>query len=1056
MIILGLDIGTSSIGWSLIEENHQKIINTGSVIFQEGVNRSPVGKEESLNATRRNAKQIRRQKFRKKQRKMLLMKLLQDLAWCPTDLVQLQEWQKLNPYELRALALDKPLTQLEIGRVLYHLSQRRGFKSSRKSGDNDEGALYKGSEGKRGITELEKAIQEGGFRTLGEYLASINPHEIRRRNRYTLRKMYEAEFELIWENQIKLQPKLIQNIDYQAIIKKHCSPKYQRKLLDKDLKFFLKDYIIYFQRGLKSQKGRVGKCTLEPKKRRAPKSSLLFQEFRILDKLYSLRITGSGRTDSPLTKEEFTKAFEVLNKTKEKTIKDILKLCKLEGYNTNYPLEDKIKGNTTAYELMKVFGKDWVMLSASEQNKIWEVVYMADDNEWLEIYGQEKWNLSPENATKLKKVSFEKSYAELSHKALSRLVPSMKNEGLEYSSACQKLGYHHSQLIDNQAIKNTLLQEPKNLRNPIVQQALYVLRKLVNQIIQEYALKPDIIRVELARELKMKRVERENINSANKKAKDEHDRITKILLKEIPAFKKESDISREDIIKYKLWEECSNICPYTGKSINISQLYNGEFEIEHIIPYSRSLDDAFNNKTLCERSFNLRKGNLTPYELKEKGIINEKEYDGMVERAKSFKRNGKFNYNKFKKFLQKTVDDDFVKRQLNDTAWIAKESKTWLSSICDKVQISMGGATAELRHLWGLNSILNKHGLNLKNRDDHRHHALDALVVALTSPGMLQALSKNHEKGIRTTERQFPLPWPNFRKDAQDALNQILVHQKRKNRPRGKLHDETFYGAVLDRNGSHKRQGKDLYYFKVKKPLESLSPAQIDKIADPVIKKIVKERIRAMGENPDDKKFKIPSGCFNEPLYMYSKKGKKILIKKVSIHDVGSNKIQLREGVYVDSGSNHHIVIYQKPDGKRDGKVVSLFEVVQRRKYKQPIINANVGADNQFVMSLSINEMVLIDDEKTGFSTAKLKWNENLKAFEDDNGTLRLAELSPYLYRVQYIDSAQFTIALRHHLTAVLKNEYGEEIGRKFAKPNTFKGIKVKINILGEIEPCND
>jgi hypothetical protein len=115
-----------------------------------------------------------------------------------------------------------------------------------------------------------------------------------------------------------------------------------------------------------------------------------------------------------------------------------------------------------------------------------------------------------------------------------------------------------------------------------------------------------------------------------------------------------------------------------------------------------------------------------------------------------------------------------------------------------------------------------------------------------------------------------------------------------------------------------------------------------------------------------------------------------------------------------------------------------------------------LGKDKQFVMSLSINEMVLIDDETRNFNTAKLRWNENLQVFEDENGTFKNSELSPYLYRVQKIESGQLTITLRHHLTAVLKNEQGEEVGRKFANPNTFKGIKVKINILGEIEPAND
>ncbi|WP_445732486.1 type II CRISPR RNA-guided endonuclease Cas9 [Mariniflexile sp.] len=196
--ILGLDLGTNSIGWAIVEEEKQQILGMGSRIFPEGVVAKTIGtgeKEESKNAARRNSRQQRRQYYRKRLRKIKLLRTLIDLDMCPLTRKELDvwakwdkskgkagrmapssnayaEWHRQNPYYLRNKALNEDLTLEEMGRVLYHLIQRRGFLSNRKG--KDDGKIYKGKEGMVGIDQTKNSIEDG---TLGSFLNSIYPIE---------------------------------------------------------------------------------------------------------------------------------------------------------------------------------------------------------------------------------------------------------------------------------------------------------------------------------------------------------------------------------------------------------------------------------------------------------------------------------------------------------------------------------------------------------------------------------------------------------------------------------------------------------------------------------------------------------------------------------------------------------------------------------------------------------------------------------------------------------------------------------------------------------------
>ena len=189
--ILGLDLGTNSIGWALIEDNQNKILGLGTRIFPMGVENLGDGEGEiSKNASRTGARGIRRQFFRRRLRKQILLKALSENKMCPLEASDFQEWKRnkrfpieklttwfaLNPYELRQKALIEKLSLEEIGRIFYHLIQRRGFLSNSRKGGSDDGTIFKGNpkEGKIGITETQKNIED---KTLGAYLFEIYPKE---------------------------------------------------------------------------------------------------------------------------------------------------------------------------------------------------------------------------------------------------------------------------------------------------------------------------------------------------------------------------------------------------------------------------------------------------------------------------------------------------------------------------------------------------------------------------------------------------------------------------------------------------------------------------------------------------------------------------------------------------------------------------------------------------------------------------------------------------------------------------------------------------------------
>ncbi|MBP5621306.1 MAG: type II CRISPR RNA-guided endonuclease Cas9, partial [Thermoguttaceae bacterium] len=624
--ILGLDLGVASVGWALGPCDYSQIseetLKMGSRIFDPGTdgNKIEEGKDESRNKQRRQARGVRRNIWRRRRRAVKLFNILQNACLLPStpchtpearqtlfNALDVDLKKRYFPnadrvtsqtflYKLRAMALDRELDSDAVGRIFYALGQRRGFLSNKKTEPEDEGKDPDLGKVKGDIANLEKAIQESGSRTLGEYFSKLDPEEIgsRIRARYVGRQAYKDEFEKIWEAQRQFRPDV-----------------YTDALKEKIFKG------IFFQRPLKSQKFLVSKCDLEPSCRCIAKGDPLFQEFRYWHRVLDMTVFDpqEGR-ERPLTREEQDIIVNMLEDAEQVKFDDMRealgkpkKKKNLKDWKFNFELDaesaDKvIIGNKTRARIRKAFkSTSAAQPGVADLDRIAAEILFYDVDSALALKLRQLYpTMSEETAFELSKVRLEPDYGSLSRKAINRILPLMKEKRVPFATARKEL--YGEELLERAAGKAVDLLAPVAdalgaVRNPTVTRALTETRKVVNAIIRRYG-KPEFIRVELARDLKRGRKEREEIFKSNKDREKER-KVAEAKIRETMGYGKDEKITGRDVLKYRLWLECDGVCPYTGKEIPLRTLFSKEspVDIEHIIPFSISLDDSFGNKTLC-------------------------------------------------------------------------------------------------------------------------------------------------------------------------------------------------------------------------------------------------------------------------------------------------------------------------------------------------------------------------------------------------------------------------------------------------------------------------
>ena len=815
---LALDLGSTSLGWAMIRLNHDElpapvaIIKAGSRIYSNGRESAPLGQQgESLAKVRREKRQARRRRDRMLSRKNKVRALLAEHGLFPTAVSDQKLLEPLDPYKIRAEGLSNQLALHHLGRALFHLSVRRGFKSNRKTDKDDtDQSLMKSA-----MSRLDALIVE--HKTLGAYLyhrVSLFPvpepgqavvraksHVVRSQNKrdpeksvekndwefFIRRSMVEAEFDELWKAQKAFHGDVLTDSARDAIRRE-----------------------IFFQRKLRPVD--LGRCTLLPQLRRAYRAYPVTQALIAIQTVNNLEILDARLQGQPLTYRQREVLTDELLTGRDLTwhgIKTALRLPSATLFNLENGGDKRegIDGDQTTKVLKssKYFGTTWLAkFSATLCHQIvWKILHTQDEialTEWL----VRKTGVTTEKARALTKVQLPSGVAAYSRRVSTELMKQLRNhnqeEPLALHLAIERAGFgKHSALSHLQRTGEQLLSQlPTNygeyltrhvglngrIANPTVHIGLNQVRVVINALIQKYG-KPEQIHLELARDLKLNAKQREKVNHQNKKNRNDRARRRKIFVEEF--HRNPSDAEMEKLL---LWEElnphdcAARQCPYTGRQIGLRALISSsEIEVEHILPKHLTLDDGLNNKTLAFATANRAKGGQSPFDAfgnnpTVNGIFYD--YEQILFRAKQMRKE------KYMRFAPNAMEwwlgtkESMPDRYLNETRHLSVVAKEYLSLICKDIVCTTGQLTALVRDALHLNLILN--GENRKNRHDHRHHAVDACVIGVIDRRLIQAIST---ASARTTRYRvgmmvetMPEPWVGYCKAVAAAIKSIKVSHK--------------------------------------------------------------------------------------------------------------------------------------------------------------------------------------------------------------------------------------------------------------------------------------
>ncbi len=997
--VLGLDLGTTSIGWALV--NQAESTEEKSSIIKAGVRVNPLsadekdsfekGKAITTNAVRRLKRGMRRNLQRYKLRREHLLSILRREGWIDDDTVFSEQGaaSTYQTFKLRSDAPEKEITLTELSRVLLMINRKRGYKSNRRTDAGEEGHLidsmqvarelyeegltpaqyslrilddggkmlpdfyrsdlvaeferiwkcqadfwseiltedFRGKDKKRtALTWRAKALSEQLEKEVLAYVLSDIRGEIQNSSGYLgaisdrskelfFRKQTVGQYlygEILANPNYSTKSKVFYRQDYLDEFEKiwECQKRFHPELTD-GLKSEIRDTVIFYQRRLKSQKGLIGLCEFEKGCRVAPRSSLLFQEFKIWSVLNNVSVRNKTTgVSNPLTDGQKLLLFDALQARKSIKSAEILKVAGIlnpRGYEANY---SEIQGNLTMnvfcqkfleivsatghgeYDLDKMsysavktivdevfeaMGFNSGLLDFDSRLpkkeyerqplfKLWHLLYSYEgDNS---VTGDESLvqkisqicNMPPEYARIIKNIRFADDYASLSHKAMGKILPHLM-DGFTYDLACARAGYNHSSSVTKEENENRVLKDRLDilkkgaLRNPVVEKIVNQMINVVNALVETYG-KPDEIHIELARNLKQSAKQRENDTRRISERTKENEEIEKILREEFHM----SYVSGADILRYRLYDELKNNgykTLYSNKYIHRDILFSKDIDIEHIIPQALLFNDSYSNKTLEFSDVNRDKGKETAYDY----VARKYGEEGLNEyklRVDDLLANGSISRIKHDWLLMTRADipSDFINRDLTNSQYIAKKSTELLKQLVRTVVPTNGSITALLREKWQLVDIMKEINLpkyrqagktytvnrnggqalekidDWTKRNDHRHHAMDAITIAFTRPGHIQMLnSLNALEGTEDFSLKEkmtivlgakripipPMPLNELRAAFRDALESTLVSIKAKNKvatktvnrtkcaggcvrkastltPRGQLHKEQVYG----------------------------------------------------------------------------------------------------------------------------------------------------------------------------------------------------------------------------------------------------------------------
>ena len=1011
---LGLDIGITSVGWAILENNIDgepiKIERLGVRIFDKAEHPKTGA---SLAEPRREARGQRRTIRRKRHRKDRIKQLIQQNGiMTRVEMAEMFEHPRFETsvYELRVQALERALTKHEFVRVLIHLAQRRGYKSNSKS---EEAKDKENGKVKSAISENKQRMEENSYRTIGEMLLKDDrfwecnpdgtkifvPHNHPDDYRTTVeRSMVKDEIRLIFSRQ-------------RALGMRYATSEFEEAYLE----------IWGSQRNFDEGPGEgpdgkspyggnmiekmLGHCTFEKDEPRAAKGSYSAEYFRLLQDVNHLRLVKNNGESSALTKEQKQVYIDLVMKSATASYAQLRKKLELSndvsfnmlryGSDEIGKVERKKLGHMKFYHDMRkalnTVQKDAISTVSWEQrDEIARILlcYKSDDNRRKQL---ENLDIPHEFIPALLTLSTSKT-AHLSTKALRKLIPYLE-KGMTYAEACKEVYGEQKSSVTK---KNKLsLFDIEPINNPVVRRAVSQTIRVINAVVRKYG-PPEVVRVELAREMGKSKADRDKID-AEQKVNAKRNEELRQQIKKI----KGAEPTGQDIVKFKLFQDQNGVCLYSGQNLDITRLFEaGYVEIDHIIPYSISLDNSYANKVLVLKEENQNKGRRTPYEYF--GVDSER-----WQRFETLVNTQVHNWKKKRNLLTQALSEEqiagFSERNLNDTRYIAR---VMYNLINDHLQFAETGKYDKKRRTQAVNGAITAHvrkrlGIQKIREDGDLHHAADAAVVACVSPGMIQKITQytKHRECIRKTKEgyldtetgelmtreaydakyspKFPAPWERFRQelearlsdnpaeeiarlhlatyDSEEEIKPVFVSRKQTHKISGAAHEATIRSA--------KKPGGSIS----KKPLTSLSlnktTGEIEGYYAPESDRLLYEALKKRLEEFDGNAEK----AFAEPFYKPKRDGTRgPLVKKVKIFEKKTITVPVGGG-NADNGRMIRVDVFYIEDEGYYYVPIYTADVIKDELPNKAVVQKKLPEDwkemddRDFLFSMYPNELLYIE-----------------------------------------------------------------------------------------------
>ncbi len=1000
---IGLDIGITSVGWATValdrEDKPFGIIGMGARIF-DAAEQPKTG--ASLAAPRREARSMRRRLRRHAHRNERIRRLIVGSGMLTEEqLSHLFDGKLSDVYELRVKALEEPVSSEEFARILIHISQRRGFRSNRKGDASGEDGELLAS-----VNANKARMEQKGYRTVAEMFLKDEAYRDHRRNKggkyiaTVSRDMVADEVRRVFEAQRTLGSRIAGEAfeaEYLEILLSQrsfddgpapCSP-YAGSQIER----------------------MIGKCTFEDGEPRAARAAYSFEYFSLLETINHIRLihNGSGKA---LTAQQRERIVALAHKTADLNYAKIRKELGIPAdvtFNTvsyrngaereQAEKKTKLSCLTSYHKMRTAFDKlakgHFADFTREQRNEIGYTLSVFKTSEKIRPRLREA-SLSEADIDIAETLNFSK-FGHLSIKACEKLIPFLE-QGMRYNEACEAAGYAFKG-HDGEEKSKLLPPLDENARNtitsPVVLRSISQSIKVVNAIIRERGCSPTFVNIELAREMSKDFTERNRLKKEQDSNRAENERRMERIRTE---FGKSSPTG-QDLVKLRLYEEQGGISPYSQKPIQIEHLFDADYaEVDHIIPYSTSFDDSYRNKVLVLAGENRDKGKRLPLE-----YLTGDKRDRFIVWVKSSVR----DYRKQQQLLKEriTPEDEarFKERNLQDTKTASRFFMNYISDNLafapfqterqKRVNAVNGSVTSYLRKRWGISKV---------RANGDLHHAVDALVVACTTNGMIQAVSRYaeyrenrylHQEGSRfvidraTGEivKEFPYPWPWFRRELEARLGHdpevavreqnfpvyvggevpvrpLFVSRMPRHKVTGAAHLQTVKsGKVFEEQGMLivKRALTDLKLDKDGEIADYYRPQD-----DRLLYEALKERLKAFGGNG--------AKAFAEPFHKPKSDGAPgPLVRKVKLYEKSTLAVPILDG---DGMANHdRMVRVDVFHVKGDGYYVVPIYVADTLKAELP--NRAVVAqkpysewkemrEEDFLFSLYPNDLVRVTRKK--------------------------------------------------------------------------------------------